>query len=568
MTGAEQCYRRWLDYAGLDEETRAELLELAGEPGAITERFGSELAFGTGGMRGILGAGLNRMNRYLVRRATQGLADLVNRRNSGAAPQVALAYDTRHFSREFALEAALVLAANGIRARLFSGARPTPELSFAVRELGCAAGVVITASHNPPRYNGYKVYGPGGGQAVSPLIDELTAAIAKIDLFKDVKIAAEREARRKGLLQPIGEEMDRLYLDRVRGLSLTCPAGPLTVVFTPLHGTGAAHIPALLGERNFVHLAVVEEQMRPDPDFSTVRVPNPEEKEAFTLALELARKVGADLVMATDPDCDRVGCAVPEAGGGYTLLTGNQVGALLLEYLLSRLKARGDLPEDGVMVTTIVSGKLARAVAESYGIRTVETLTGFKFIGDKMRELEESGRGSFLFGYEESCGYLAGTFVRDKDAVIAAYLLAEMAAFYKQQGLSLPAVLEGLYRRHGYYREDLVSVSLEDLAEADRLMSAFAAAPPPAEGLEPAERRDYGRGMAVDLRTGQEWPLDLPLSPALFYRYTDGSWFCVRPSGTEPKVKIYLAVRDESAAAAEAKLARLRRAVLALCPAP
>ncbi len=436
-----------------------------------------------------------------------------------------------------------------------------------MRELGCAAGVVITASHNPSCYNGYKVYGPDGGQAVSPFIDELTAAIGRVDLFKDVKTVTEQKARRDGLLQPIGEAVDRRYLEQVRGLILASPAGPLKVVFTPLHGTGAVHIPFLLRESGYVDLAVVEEQMVPDPDFPTVRVPNPEEKQAFSLALKIARKREADLVMATDPDCDRVGCAVREAGGKYTLLTGNQVGALLLEYLLSRLQEREEIPEDGVMVTTVVTGKLGRAVAASYGVRTVETLTGFKYIGAKMHEFEETGRGSFIFGYEESYGYLAGTFVRDKDAVIAACLVAEMAAYYRDQGLSLLEVLEELFRRHGYYREDLVSVELGDLSEAGRFMDAFTVAPPPVEGLEPLERRDYGSGIVTDLRDGSASLLELPRSPALFYGYADGSWFCVRPSGTEPKVKLYFSVRAASAASAAAKLETLKKAVLSLCTA-
>ncbi len=567
MTEAKQRYRCWLEYEGLDEGTRAELLQMAADPGSIAACFGCELDFGTGGMRGVIGAGSNRMNSYLVRRATQGLADLVNRTVAGTGRhRVALAYDTRHYSQEFALEAALVLAANGILALLFDDIRPTPELSFAVRELDCAAGVVITASHNPSCYNGYKVYGPDGGQAVSPFIDELTAAIGAVDLFKDVKTMTEREARMKGLLRPIGKEVDRRYRELVRGLSLSDPAGPVKVVFTPLHGTGAVHIPPLLREKTYVDLTVVEAQMEPDPDFSTVQVPNPEEEQAFRLALAIARQEGADLVLATDPDCDRAGCAVRRAGGDYTLLTGNQVGALLLEYLLSRLKTRGELPENGVLVTTVVTGKLGHAIAASYGVKTIETLTGFKFIGAKIREFETAGQERFVFGYEESNGYLAGTFVRDKDAVIAACLMAEMTAHYRDRGKSLLQVLETLYRRHGYYREELVSLSLGDLGQTNCIMDAFAGAPPVVEGLEPAERRDYGCGVLTDLQDHSRSLLELPCCPCLCYGYSDGSWFCIRPSGTEPKIKLYLAVRAAGAAAAAAKLEALKGAVLSRCP--
>ena len=560
----EQRYQEWLNSESLDPDMRRELEKMKGDPAAIRSCFGAELQFGTGGMRGIIGPGLNRMNLYVVRRATQGLADYLNKTvKEAAARKVAIAYDTRRFSREFALEAALVLAANGVKAYLFDGERPTPQPSFTIRALGCAAGIVVTASHNPPQYNGYKVYGPDGGQAVSPLVDELSESIRAVHIFRDVKCISREEALAKGLLEMIGQEMDTLYLDRIRGLSLTRPRGELKVVYTPLHGTGAVHIPQLLGEMEAVRLFLVEEQMAGDPNFSTVKLPNPEERESFELALELARRVDADLVLATDPDGDRVGCAVKDdAGeGGYTLLSGNEIGALLLDYLLGRLKERGELPERGVMVKTIVTGELGKKVAEAYGVETMETLTGFKYIGEKIKEFEEKGDRAFLFGYEESYGYLTGTFVRDKDAVIASYLLTEMAAYYRERGQNLLQVLEELSRRHGYYREDLVSMELSDLAEAEGYMQAYEHQAPPVEGLEAVEKRDYYLQKRWDLRTGEEGPVDLPRSRVIYYRYQDGSWFCVRPSGTEPKLKIYLAVNAPSREEARRKLERLKKAV-------
>lgn len=564
-TTPEQCYRRWLECPRLDPETRRELEAMAGDSEKIACCFGSELAFGTGGMRGVIGAGLSRMNRYIVRRATQGLADYIN--SLGLEPKekkVAIACDTRRYSCEFAEDAALVLAANGITALLFDGVRPTPELSFAVRELGCAAGIVITASHNPPQYNGYKVYGPDGGQAVSPLIDEVAAAISRVDLFDDVKIASREEAERAELLRIIGPEVDRSYREAIRSLSLYTPQARLKVVYTPLHGTGAVHIPHLLRQCGYVDLVLVEEQMAPDPSFCTVPVPNPEEPEAFKLALELARREEADIVLATDPDGDRVGCAVRSADGSYVHLTGNQIGALLLDYILAGLVRKKALPPNAAMVKTIVTGDLGRKVAEAYGVRTIETLTGFKYIGEKIKEFEESGEFSFIFGYEESYGFLAGTYARDKDAVGAACLIAEMAAFHKERGRSLLQALEELSRKHGYFREDLVSMELEDMEKAGEIMRAYNALPSEVAGERVIEKRDYEQGKSWDLLTGEERPVELPRSKVLFYRLESGAWFCIRPSGTEPKIKLYFSVSAASAAAAEAKLKSLKEELLQL----
>ena len=561
----EQCYLDWINHPDLDETTRRELLAMKADPGRIREHFESELAFGTGGMRGVIGPGLNRMNRYVVRRATQGLADYINSLSPDPTQKrVAIAYDTRHFSADFAREAARVLAANGLQAMLFEEIRPTPELSFAVRELNCAAGIVITASHNPSRYNGYKVYGPDGGQAVSPLIDRLVDSIAAVDLFRDVAIMDYERALSAGLVQIIGPGVDRAYLQAVRAQSRSNPRDLLKVVYTPLHGTGAALIPQILEETGFVDLCVVEEQMVPDPDFSTVRVPNPEEKDAYQLALKLAEKVKADLVMATDPDGDRMGCAVRSAEGLYVHLTGNQIGALLIEYILSCLFEEGRLPDNSVIVKTIVTGDLGQKIAAEYGVDTEETLTGFKFIGDKIRQYEESGEKTFLFGYEESYGYLAGTHARDKDAVVASFLFAEAAAYYRGKGKSLLDLLEELSERHGYFREDLVSVELKDMAEADGFLGVFSAMPAEIEGAGVVERRDYERRKAWDLPAGTERELTLPRSQVLYYRLEDGSWFCVRPSGTEPKVKIYFSVQGTSAQEAEQKMACFKEAVLAI----
>lgn len=561
---AERHYREWLcRLDSLDDATRRELEEMQDKVSTIDECFGSELTFGTGGMRGVVGAGLNRMNVYIVRRATQGLANYINSlKECLDEKKVAIAYDTRRYSREFALEAALVLAANGIKGLLFEDVRPTPVLSFAIREVKCAAGVVVTASHNPPQYNGYKVYGPDGGQAVSPLADVLTEEIKKVDIFKDVKTMSQPEAEKKGMLELIGAGVDERYREQVRGLSLSRPASKIKVVYTPLHGTGAVVIPPLLRERTFIELSLVEEQMAADPDFTTVKVPNPEEPASFAMALQLARQIGADLVMATDPDGDRVGCAVLSKGEDYVHLTGNQTGALMLEYILKRLKERKELPGRGVMIKTIVTGGLGQKVAASYGVTTEETLTGFKFIGEKMTEYENAGEKTYIFGYEESCGFLAGRYARDKDAVSAAFLIAEMAAFYKEKGKDLLEVLDELSGKHGYFREDLLSIELNDMEESDRLMDLFSNFPQRFEGGEVVEKRDYWRRMAWDFLDGKEYGLSLPRSPVLYYRLSGGSWFCVRPSGTEPKVKIYFSVESDCPRKSEEKLDILKKAVL------
>ena len=545
-----------------------ELLAMQDDPIQIENHFAAELAFGTGGMRGIIGPGLNRINCYTIRRATQGLADYLNNLPAvgaaadGVPKQVAIAFDTRLYSDQYAEAAALVLAANGIKALLFDGIRPTPMLSYTTRELGCAAGIVITASHNPPQYNGYKVYGPDGGQAVSPLVDDLIKAINTVEIFTDVKTITRDEAITRGLLETIDPALDQAYLEQISTLSLSRPEACIKVVYTPLHGTGSVYIPNLLTRIRCIDLTLVEEQMQPDSDFRTVSIPNPEDPAALEMALEKARRVKAELVLATDPDGDRVGTAVRDASGNYVILSGNQVGALLIEYICSRLIAKKSMPAKPVLVKTIVTGDLGRIIAESYGLQTIETLTGFKFIGEQIKELIAGGKSNFVFGYEESCGYLTGTFVRDKDSVIASFLITEMTAFYKDQGKNLLQVLEELQQRHGYYREDLFTIALKDIEEADRYVTAYDTLPSEIAGLKVVEKRDYEQGKGWDLVTNREFRLTLPKSRVLHYTLSDGSWFAVRPSGTELKVKFYISVCVPTAAEANLKLARLREAVL------
>lgn len=558
-----QIYQRWLHSHVVDATSKRELEKFADDPEAIDERFGAELSFGTGGLRGIIGIGMNRMNVYVVRKATQGLANFINKQHDGEErPRVAIAYDTRYHSWEFAEEAALVLAANGIKAYIFNNACPTPQLSFAVRELHCAAGIVITASHNPPQYNGYKVYEPNGGQAVSPFIDGLSKAIEIVDIFNDVHTTSLQKAVDLEMMEVIGLRLDELYVENIYALTLSDPRQMIGVVFAPLHGTCFKFVPRLLKQARYVELFVVERQMIADPDFPTVESPNPEDERSYGMALDLARQKNADLVMATDPDCDRLGCAIRDDSGDYHLLSGNQTGALLLGYVLERLHDKNQLPDNGVMLKTIVTDDLGMEIAASYGIQTIETLTGFKYIGEKIEEFEMTGSHKFLFGYEESQGYLVGTFARDKDANIASVLIAEMTAYYKERGQNLLQVLEDYYREFGYHKSELVSLELKDELAADELMTVFKEKPPQIKGMEAVEKRDYSLGKSQDLLTGQEKKLTLPHAKVLYYRFGDRSWFCVRPSGTEPKIKFYFSAVASSNEEAETKLSLLKDAAL------
>ncbi len=558
-------YRKWLDSEAPDEESKEELRRIKGRDGEIQERFDGELEFGTGGLRGIVGAGTNRINKYVIRRTTQGLANYLNEQYPPKKEKkIAIAYDSRYNSREFAGEVARVAAGNGIKALIFKGMRPTPQLSFAVRELGCQAGVIITASHNPPEYNGYKVYGEDGGQGATKFSQDLSARIAALDYFQDIRLLSEEEATARGLWEYIEEDFDDLYLEKIRSLTMHPGNEEIRVVYTPLHGTGFFLIPRLLGELGYKNVFLVEEQATMDPAFPTVEYPNPEEKKSFSLALHLAGVKDADLILATDPDADRVGCAVKTPGGEYTLLNGNQVGALLLEYLLGQLQGKGGIPPGSVMIKSIVTGNLGRKIAASYGVETIETLTGFKYIGEKIQEFALSGERRFLFGYEESCGYLAGTFVRDKDAIIASALLVEMAAYYKRKGQTVYEVLEELYHKHGYYLDVVEPIRLQSISQAAETLRLFREKPPETiGGLKVEEFRDYKQGKFINLFSGEKGELRLPPADVLFFVLEGEAWFSIRPSGTEPKIKFYFSVNAPTRKEAEAKLASLRGDVLA-----
>jgi len=555
-------YEQWLSDPTIDEETKSELRSLENRPEEIEDRFYRELTFGTGGLRGVIGAGTNRMNRYTVGKATQGLAGYVKRiAGEGVVPSVVIAHDSRRCSPEFALEAALVLAGNGVRAYVFESLRPTPELSFAVRHLKANAGIVITASHNPPEYNGYKVYGPHGGQLVPHEADEVIAEIAKVPSFSEIRRLSRTEAEQQGLLVWIDQEVDDAYIDAVVSVSqrpdaIASAGGELKIIYTPLHGTGYMPVVRALEKAGFRNVRIVEEQAKPDGNFPTVKSPNPEEREAFTLALEIARQEGADLIIGTDPDADRMGAVVADPDGNYVVLTGNQSGAIMIEYLLSSLQERGELPNDGAVIKTIVTSEMGAEIARSYGAEVFDTLTGFKYIGELMTKFEQSGDHSFLFGYEESYGYLAGTYARDKDAIVASLLIAEAAAYYKNQGKTLYDVLLELYEKYGYYLERLESRTLkgkDGLERIGQIMDRFRhAAPQTVGGVQVKQVKDYLPGIE-----------GLPAENVLKFYLEDGSWFCLRPSGTEPKIKIYFAVRGTSLEDSRLRIEKLAGEVMA-----
>lgn len=538
----EQQYRAWLNDAGIDAVTKAELQSLEGNEKEIEDRFYRDLEFGTGGLRGVIGAGTNRMNAYTVGRATQGLAQFLLK-EMPEPRSVAIAYDSRNQSPEFALETALVLAGNGITAYVFESLRTTPELSFAVRHLKASAGIVITASHNPPEYNGYKVYGPDGGQLVPHMADLVIGEIRDLS-FNQIKRLDRAAGESQKLLQWIGKEVDDAYLQVVTAVSqrpevVKDMSDKLHVVYTPLHGTGNLPVRAALAAVGFEHVHVVKEQELPDSQFSTVKSPNPEERDAFKLALELAAKVDADLIIGTDPDCDRMGAVVKDSNGEYFIMTGNQSGAIMVDYLLSSLKEKGQLPADGVVVKTIVTSEMGAVIARSYGAEVMNTLTGFKYIGEKMTQFDQEGGHTFLFGYEESYGYLAGNYARDKDAVVASMLIAEACAYYKSKGLSLYDVLLKLYEQHGYFLEKLESRTMkgkDGVAQIQGIMNDWRTNPPAEiNGRKVVQVLDYSLGLD-----------GLPKENVLKYVLDDQSWFCLRPSGTEPKIKVYFAVCGES----------------------
>ncbi|ABN52497.1 MAG TPA: phospho-sugar mutase [Hungateiclostridium thermocellum] len=565
-------YKFWVENDYFDAETKKELLSIKDNPKEIEERFYKDLEFGTGGLRGIIGAGTNRINIYTVRKASQGLADYI--KSLGLQDRgIAIAYDSRYKSPEFALEAAKVFAGNGIKAFLFDELRPTPELSFTVRHLNAAAGVVITASHNPKEYNGYKVYGEDGGQLPVEASNKVISYINKIEDITQVKVMEKDEAIEKGLLRIIGKEIDDEYISKLKTLSanpeLAAEIGKtFKIVYTPLHGAGNKPVRRILDEIGFKNVLVVKEQELPDSEFSTVKSPNPEEREAFELAIELAKKENVDLIIGTDPDCDRVGIVVRNKEGEYVPLTGNQTGCLLLEYILSQKKQRGELPENGFVVKTIVTTELARAITDAYNVELVEVLTGFKFIGEKIKQLDEFGDKKYLFGFEESYGYLAGTFARDKDAVVASMLIAEMAAYYKSRGLTLYEGLMELLEKYGYTLEGITSFTLKGKDGVEKIKSAM-------KNLrenrvvkfgeyEAVAVRDYLTSERYEVATGAKEKLTLVESDVLYYELKDKAWFCIRPSGTEPKIKIYYGVTEKSMDAAKEKLKHLQDNVLSV----
>ena len=567
----KEVYEQWLSNPYFDEATKEELKNIAEDDNEIKERFYMDLEFGTAGLRGIIGAGTNRMNIYVVRRATQGLANYiakVDKKSQG----VAIAYDSRHMSPEFAEEAALCLAANGIKAYIFESLRPTPELSFAVRHLGCVAGINVTASHNPPEYNGYKVYWEDGAQITPPHDSGIMGEVKSISDWNTVKTIDKAEAEKAGLFQVIGKEVDDAYMAELKKQVLHMDAikaegKNLKVVYTPLHGTGNIPARRILKELGFENVYVVKEQELPDGDFPTVSYPNPEAAEAFELGLKLAKEVDADLVLATDPDADRLGVRVKDKNGEYHDLTGNMSGCLLANYEISQKKAiNGSLPEDGALIKTIVTTNLADAIAKGYGVKLIEVLTGFKFIGQQILGFEQSGKGSYLFGFEESYGCLIGTYARDKDAIVARMALCEAAAYYKTQGKTLWDAMIEMYEQFGYYKDAIQSVTMkgiEGLQKIQEIMNSLRQNPP-AEfaGHKVVAVRDYKADTITDVATGAVKPTGLPNSNVLYYELTDDAWVCVRPSGTEPKVKFYYGVKGTSLADADEKSDIMGKAVL------
>ena len=568
MKAAEQ-FEKWLNDPYFDDETKKELLSIRNNPKEIEDRFYKDLEFGTAGLRGVIGAGTNRMNVYTVRKATQGLANYIIK-NNGQSRGVAIAYDSRHMSPEFADEAALCLNANNIKAYVFDSLRPTPELSFAVRYYGCIAGINITASHNPSEYNGYKVYWEDGAQITPPHDTGITEEVNKVSDYSQVKTMNKDDAIRNGLYIVINSEVDDAYLDVLKSLTLHPEvikeqAESIKIVYTPLHGTGNMPVRRTLKELGFKNVFVVPEQEKPDGDFPTVSYPNPESAEAFELALKLAKKEDADLVLATDPDADRLGVWVRDKSGEYHCLTGNMSGCLIAEYEISQRKAVKGLPADGALITTIVSTKLSKAIAASYGIKYIEVLTGFKYIGQQILEFEKSGHGTYLFGFEESYGCLIGTYARDKDAVSASVALCEAAAYYKSKGLTLWDAMTAMYEKYGYYKDGVQSITLsgiEGLQKIQDIMNSLRAnAPKQIGGFDVIAVRDYKTGKIKNIATGEESETGLPASNVLYFELTDNAWVCVRPSGTEPKLKLYYGICGKSADDADAIAARMEKAL-------
>lgn len=563
-------YEYWCTSPIFDDATKSELKSLEGNEDEIFDRFYRELEFGTGGLRGVIGAGTNRMNFYTVGKATQGLANFINKQGA-AAKGVAIAFDSRRMSPEFADTAACVLAANGIKVYIFDSLRPTPELSFALRTLGCTAGIVVTASHNPPEYNGYKVYWEDGAQITAPKDAQIIGEVNAIKDYAEIKKMTTEEAKAAGLYEVIGKEIDDKYMEALKKLvlhpeAIKQMASSLKIVYTPLHGTGNVPVRRVLKELGFEQVTVVPEQELPDGNFPTVSYPNPEDKKAFALALDLAKKVDADLVLATDPDADRLGVYAKDTKTGeYKVFTGNMSGMLICEYEMSQKKALGILPDNGALVTTIVSSNMAQAVAKEYGMKFIECLTGFKYIGEQIKFFEQTGSNEYVFGFEESYGCLVGTHARDKDAVVAVMALCEAAAYYKTQGITLWDQMLNIYNKYGYYKEDLFTMTFKGADGAKKMqdmMDAYRKNTPKQVGAYKVLRlRDYKNDVITDLATGETTPTGLPKSNVLYFELENDAWFCVRPSGTEPKIKFYAGIKGTSLEDSAKKLDELMEAI-------
>ena len=566
-------YNFWLADGYFDEGTKEELLGIQGNEAEIEDRFYKELEFGTGGLRGVIGAGTNRMNIYTVRKATQGLANYILKQG-GQEKGVAIAYDSRRMSPEFADEAALCLAANGIKAYVFDALRPTPELSFAIRELGCISGIVVTASHNPPEYNGYKAYWEDGAQVTAPKDREIIEEVRAVTDYNDVKTMDKQEAMDKGLYQVIGKEIDDRYMEELKKQIIHPEviremADDIKIVYTPFHGTGNVPVRRILSELGFKNVYVVPEQELPDPDFTTLDYPNPEDPKAFTLALKLAKEKDADVVLATDPDADRLGIYAKDGGTGeYVSFTGNMSGMLIAEYIMRERTATGKMPENPAMVTTIVTTNMTRAIAEDYKAKFVEVLTGFKFIGEQIKLFEQNHTYNYVFGLEESYGCLAGTHARDKDAIVAVMCLCEVAAWCKKNGITLWDQMIRLYEKYGYYKETQYAITMKGIdgsRQIAAIMDKLRQNPPKSFGeLRVVEMRDYDLDQTTDMATGKVRPTGLPKSNVLYFELENDSWCCARPSGTEPKIKFYMGVKGTGLEDAQKRVEALTEAVKAL----
>ncbi len=565
-------YNYWLNDPYFDEATKEELRSLSGNEKEIEERFYKELEFGTGGLRGVIGAGTNRMNTYTVRKATQGLANYILKQGT-EEKGVAIAYDSRRMSPEFADVAALCLNANGIKAYVFESLRPTPMLSYAVRKLQCTAGIVVTASHNPPEYNGYKAYWEDGAQVAFPRDEEIIKEVKAVTDYNDVKTMDREEAEKAGLYNVIGKDVDDSYMEEIKKQIIHPEiikemADDIKIVYTPFHGTGNVPVRRVLSELGFKHVYVVPEQELPDPDFTTLEYPNPEDPKAFTLALKLAKEKDADIVLATDPDADRLGIYAKDTKSGeYIPFTGNMSGMIIGEYIFRERKAQGTLPENPALVTTIVTTNLTMPIAADYGAKLIEVLTGFKYIGEQIKLFEQNNTYHYVFGLEESYGCLAGTHARDKDAVVAVMCLCEAAAYCKKNGITLWDQMINIYKKYGFYKEGIHTVTmkgLEGAAEIAAIMDRLRENPPKEfAGLKVLKFRDYDENVIVDMESGEKSETGLPKSNVLYFELENDSWCCARPSGTEPKIKFYMGIKGNSLEDADKKLSELKEAVIA-----